>query len=59
MKAGIGSRASGLHRSKTWRAPTRRAFVAMVAAAAAAVTLRTKKKERVAQPELPRWIGHV
>ncbi len=38
---------------KTWRPPTRRAFVHMLAAAAAAVTLR----DREAKPK-PIWIGH-
>ena len=40
--------------AQPWRPPTRRAFVQMLAAAAAAVALRDK-----AQPaELPLWIGH-
>jgi hypothetical protein len=38
----------------TWRPPTRRVFVQMLAAAAAAVAL----KDKVAKPELPLWIGH-
>jgi hypothetical protein len=39
-----------------WRPPTRRTFVALLAAAAAAIALREKKAE--AKPPLPRWIGH-
>jgi hypothetical protein len=38
--------------TKTWRPPTRRAFVHMLAAAAAAVALRSEAKPR------PIWIGH-
>jgi hypothetical protein len=38
-----------------WRPPTRRTFVAMLAAAAAALAVRTK----AAEPKpLPTWIGH-
>jgi len=49
---------------KTWRPPTRRAFVAMLGAAAAAVALReTKPVETADPPRSPwsgttRWIGH-
>ena len=53
MKKDLGLRASGL--GTTWPPPTRRAFVAMLAAAAAALAVRTK-----AEPDkpVPRWIGH-
>ncbi|MEO8702589.1 MAG: twin-arginine translocation signal domain-containing protein [Kofleriaceae bacterium] len=37
-----------------WRPPTRRAFVQMLAAAAAAIAL----KDKAPKPELPVWIGH-
>ena len=48
----------------TWRPPTRRAFVAMLGAAAAAVAVR--ETETVVEPprqtwngqRIPRWIGH-
>ncbi len=39
--------------AKAWRPPTRRAFVHMLAAAAAAVALRDREHE----PK-PIWIGH-
>ena len=50
-------------RPATWRAPTRRMFVAMIGAAAAALALR---EETPIEPEQPRstwagttrWIGH-
>lgn len=42
----------------TWRPPTRRAFVAMLGAAAAALALRAKQKAPERDPRLPRWIGH-
>ena len=47
--------------STTWRAPTRRAFVAMLGAAAAALVVReTKPVEPARQPwkGRTRWIGH-
>lgn len=51
--------------SKTWRPPTRRAFVAMLGAAAAAVVVREAKPtvETADPPRSPwsgttRWIGH-
>ena len=48
----------------TWRPPTRRAFVAMLGAAAAAIAVR--ETEQAAEPprqtwngqRIPRWIGH-
>ena len=40
-----------------WRPPTRRSFVAMLAAAAAALAVRSKAKAEP-EPPLPRWIGH-
>ena len=44
----------------TWRPPTRRAFVAMLGAAAAAIALR--EREQNADPPrstaTTRWIGH-
>ena len=51
--------------TQTWRPPTRRAFVAMIGAAAAALALREKKK-RAPEGDPPRstwtgttrWIGH-
>ncbi len=50
--------------AKTWRPPTRRAFVAMLAAAVGAVTIGGVRKlgapePAPADPALPRWIGHV
>jgi hypothetical protein len=50
-------------KTSPWRPPTRRAFVAMLGAAAAALALREQAKP---DPELPRqtwagatrWIGH-
>jgi hypothetical protein len=47
--------------SKTWRPPTRRAFVAMLGAAAAAIALRDKPKAdppRSTWAGSTRWIGH-
>jgi len=46
-----------------WRPPTRRAFVAMLGAAAAALALREKTPlatdpPRSAQNRTTRWIGH-
>jgi hypothetical protein len=41
-------------KTEVWRAPTRRAFVQMLAAAAAVVHLRDHRDER---PK-PLWIGH-
>ena len=51
------------NRPATWRPPTRRVFVAMIGAAAAALALR---EETPVEPERPRstwagktrWIGH-
>jgi hypothetical protein len=46
----------------TWRRPTRRAFVAMLGAAAATLALREKRKLaeplRTASTAPTRWIGH-
>jgi hypothetical protein len=50
--------------ARTWRPPTRRAFVGMIGAAAAALALRTGEREAQAKaqnppvPPRPRWIGH-
>lgn len=52
-------------KQQTWRAPTRRAFVAMIGAAAAAFAIR-ETQQRVTESEPPRstwngstrWIGH-
>lgn len=45
-----------------WRPPTRRAFVAMIGAAAAALALRDHAKPGVEPRKVwtgkPRWIGH-
>jgi hypothetical protein len=47
---------------RIWRAPTRRAFVAMLGAAAASLALRdtTRKADplRVTPTGKTRWIGH-
>jgi hypothetical protein len=48
---------------QTWRPPTRRAFVAMLAAAAGSVALRGKLANPVDPARSPwtgktRWIGH-
>ncbi len=50
--------------AKTWRLPTRRAFVAMLAGAVGAATIVGVRKlgapdPAPADPALPRWIGHV
>lgn len=46
-----------------WEEPTRRTFVAMIGAAAAALALRKAKAEGAVNepppPPLPRWIGHI
>jgi hypothetical protein len=52
----LGPRTSGLGQ-QTWRPPTRRTFVAMLATAA--IALRAKVKPEPEPPPLPRWIGHV
>ncbi len=44
--------------SAPWRPPTRRSFVAMLCAAAAAIALREREATPVRDPRLPRWIGH-
>jgi hypothetical protein len=48
---------------KVWRAPTRRAFVAMLGAAAASLALRDARPSsdatlRSPSTGKPRWIGH-
>ncbi|MGE3455832.1 MAG: twin-arginine translocation signal domain-containing protein [Kofleriaceae bacterium] len=50
-------------RSNAWRPPTRRAFVAMLGAAAAALAIDRSTSElrqppRTARPSGARWIGH-
>ena len=45
-------------RPQGWRPPTRRAFVAMLGAAAAALALREKSRSRPAPAPKPIWIGH-
>ena len=42
-----------------WTEPTRRAFVTMLGAAAAALTLPRIKRDEPPPPPLPRWIGHI
>jgi hypothetical protein len=50
----------------TWRPPTRRAFVAMLAAATTALAVRERETATVDEPprqtwngqRIPRWIGH-
>jgi len=48
-------------RPQGWRPPTRRAFVAMLGAAAAALALREKSRSRPAEASQPKpiWIGHM
>jgi len=45
---------------QAWRAPTRRMFVAMLGAAAAAFAVREAQPAPPRDParKLPRWIGH-
>ena len=51
-------------KSAPWRPPTRRAFVAMLAAAAAALAVRESEREPAGDPPrstwtgTTRWIGH-
>jgi len=50
-------------RTNTWRPPTRRAFMAMLGAAAAALALREKQRADEDRPRstwtgTTRWIGH-
>ncbi|HEY5921331.1 MAG TPA: twin-arginine translocation signal domain-containing protein [Kofleriaceae bacterium] len=47
-------------KNPTWRPPTRRAFVAMLGAAAATLALREKPVPAGDLPRRPgtRWIGH-
>ncbi|HUS30112.1 MAG TPA: twin-arginine translocation signal domain-containing protein [Kofleriaceae bacterium] len=47
----------------TWRPPTRRAFIAMIGAAGAALALREKRRRAGDPPRSPQtgktlWIGH-
>lgn len=42
----------------TWRPPTRRAFFAMLAATAAAITVRETTTVDAPPRQIPRWIGH-
>ena len=42
-----------------WPEPTRRAFVTMLGAAAAALALPRPEKRPAPPPALPRWIGHI
>lgn len=44
--------------TKSWRPPTRRLFVAMLGAAAAALVAHERPTTPVRDPRLPRWIGH-
>jgi hypothetical protein len=44
---------------KIWEKPTRRTFVAMLAAAAAALAVKLPDKpDTSTSAKLPRWIGH-
>lgn len=49
---------------RSWRPPTRRAFVGMIGAAAAALAFWAREREAHAKgknppvPPRPRWIGH-
>lgn len=58
------TRADAPRRPQGWRPPTRRAFVAMLGAAAAAVALRprARRMREAERPEpgeaKPIWIGH-
>lgn len=48
-------------KTATWRAPTRRTFVAMLGAAAAALALKERAAKATPAPASPpktRWIGH-
>ncbi len=44
----------------TWSPPTRRSFMAMIGAAAAALAIRTEAAAapKPSPPARPRWIGH-
>ena len=57
-----GRTASKTDDKKVWRPPTRRAFVAMLGAAAAALALREQQAKddppRSTQTGPTRWIGH-
>jgi len=46
---------------QTWSPPTRRSFLAMIGAAAAALAIRTEAAPKPAAPAptRPRWIGHL
>jgi len=47
-------------KKQTWRPPTRRMFVAMLGAAAAALAVRETQQLPADAPRqrIPRWIGH-
>ena len=53
-----------IDRPRSWRPPTRRAFVSMLGAAAAALALRDTTRQEPADPPrstwagTTRWIGH-
>ena len=57
-----GSAEGARRREKVWRPPTRRAFVAMLGAAAAALALREQQAKddppQLARTGPTRWIGH-
>jgi hypothetical protein len=54
----MSERAPDEKKPAPWRLPTRRSFVAMLGAAAAALALREQQKPPARDPRLPRWIGH-
>lgn len=57
-----GVTGEGRAREQVWRRPTRRAFVAMLGAAAAAFALEGKRRDvdpvEADRPKGMRWIGH-
>lgn len=62
MKRRVTDDTNEREREPVWRPPTRRAFVAMLGAAAAAFALADKRPavdpEPPARPKGMRWIGH-